>query len=60
MNPHLHPHPYVGFTGLPNQFKHNHDGFLGPSINQASAEDYTIAFFLELQLGIEETQAFLH
>ncbi len=45
VNPHLHPHPYVGFTGLPNQFKHNHDGFLGPSINQASAEDYTIAFF---------------
>ena len=46
---HRHPHPYVGFTGEPNKgespHKHNQFGFLGPELNQAKSDDFTIAFF---------------
>ena len=45
VNPHLYPHPYVGFTGTPNQFQHNEYGFLGPSLDKAKEQDYIIAFF---------------
>ena len=45
VNPHLYPHPYVGFTGIPNQFQHNQHGFLGPSLDKAEEKDYIIAFF---------------
>ena len=46
---HRYPHPYVGFTGKPNKgkspHKHNQFGFLGPELNQAKSDDFTIAFF---------------
>ena len=46
---HRYPHPYVGFTGKPNKgespHKHNEFGFLGPELNQAKSDDFTIAFF---------------
>ena len=46
---HRYPHPYVGFIGKPNKgefpHKHNQFGFLGPELNQAKSDDFTIAFF---------------
>ena len=42
---HRHPHPYVGFTGKPERGPHNELGFLGPKIEEASNEEFTIAFF---------------
>ena len=42
---HRYPHPYVGFTGKPNKGKHNQFGFLGPELNKAKSDDFTIAFF---------------
>ena len=39
----------MGFTGKPNKgespHKHNEFGFLGPELNQAKSDDFTIAFF---------------
>ena len=46
---HRYPHPHVGFTGKPNKGKlphrHNKFGFIGPNLNQAKSDDFTIAFF---------------
>ena len=46
---HRYPHPHVGFTGRPNKgtppHRHNELGFIGPNLNQAKSDDFTIAFF---------------